>query len=494
MNNKLKIGLLLLVAALLTVSGASAVTVSVSPQTQDVAPGATFTFTVNIDSGTTDVQFAHVELNYDTTNFTANSVTAGDLLDPEPLTEPGSGTGTPGKVKYGLARTSSTAAPVNGTFITVQFTANSSASGKPTLDLDNLKLMDTDLSNISDLTINDGEVNISGTPVSTPIPTATPSPAPTSTPPSGGAKVFGSPQTQVVAPGATFTFSVNIDSGSEKLQFAHVELNYDSTKLTANTITPGNLLGADTLTEPGNGISSGKVKYGLARTSSAAAPVNGTFITVQFTAKGSASGINVLDLANAVLMNSTTSQISNPQVIDGEVNISGTPVLNWKFISVPYLLNNASVDYVLRGLVKGTDYTELYAWDSVGKQWISPVTNFTPLNGYLIKIDTSKTMPVLEKKTGAFIPPSLGLTQGWNLIGTSGENSMAAKTMLNAIDDSYYSIWNWIVPDQMYDPVVGINSNTRPAGSIGTDAFIMQPGISYWVWATEDTSLPVLGP
>src|SRR5659263_203589 len=76
------------------------------------------------------------------------------------------------------------------------------------------------------------------------------------------------------------------------------------------------------------------------------------------------------------------------------------------------------------------------------------------------------------KKTGAFIPPSLGVTKGWNLIGTSGENSIAAETMLNAIDDSYYSIWNWNVEDQMYDPVVGINSNSRPAGSVGTDAFI----------------------
>ncbi len=314
-------------------------------------------------------------------------------------------------------------------------------------------------------------------------------------PGTGGVKVYGFPtQTLVVAPGATFTFSVNIDSGSENLQFAHVELNYDKTNLTANTITSGNLLGADALAEPGNGISPGKVKFGLARTASAAAPVNGTFITVQFKARGSASGIYVLDLANAVLMNSTTSQINNSQVIDGQVNVSGTPELNWKFISVPYMLNNASVDYVLRGLVKGTDYTELYAWDTVGKQWMSPVTNFTPLNGYLIKIDTSKTMPALEKKTGAFIPPSLGVTKGWNLIGTSGENSIAAETMLNAIDDSYYSIWNWNVEDQMYDPVVGINSNSRPAGSVGTDAFIMQPGISYWVWATKDTSLPALGP
>src|SRR5659263_680305 len=103
----------------------TAVTVSVSPQTQDVAPGATFTFTVKIDSRTTDVQFAHVELNYDTTNLTANSVTSGNLLGADALTEPGSGI-SPGKVKYGLARNSS-AAPVNGTFITLQFTANSNA-------------------------------------------------------------------------------------------------------------------------------------------------------------------------------------------------------------------------------------------------------------------------------------------------------------------------------------------------------------------------------
>ena len=161
---------------ILAIAGAgSAATVSVSPQTQNVAAGGTFTFTVNIDSGTTNMQYAYVELNYDATQLAANSVTSGNLLGADALTEPGSGTGTPGKVIYGLARTSGAAAPVNGTFITVQFTAMNSASGIYSLDLDNVSLMDTTTTTIANPTVNDGQVNVSGTPgASTPTPTPTP--------------------------------------------------------------------------------------------------------------------------------------------------------------------------------------------------------------------------------------------------------------------------------------------------------------------------------
>lgn len=470
-------------------AGSAATIVSVSPQTQDVAPGGTFTFTVNIDSGTTDVQYAYVELNYDATNLTANSVAAGNLLGADALTEPGSGTGTSGKVIFGLARTSTDAAPVNGTFITLQFTAMSSASGIYSLDLDNVNLMDTTSTNIANPTINDGDVNVSGPTVP---PTTTPTPTPTPTPGTGGATVFVSPSTQPVAPGGNFNVDVMIDSGSANLQFAHVELNFDMTNLTANSITAGNLLGADALTEPGSGISPGKITYGLARTSTAAAPVNGTLITVQFTANSSASGIYSLDLANVDLMNSTTSEIADPQVSDGEVNVSGTPVLNWKFISVPYQLNNSTVAYVLDGI----EYDGLFSFDQVNKVYVGGVTNFDPLKGYLIHMDTSQEITNLERKSGQpQVPPSLDVLKGWNLIGTTDTTERDAETMLGAIDPGYYSIWNFDVPTQSYD-MIGINgkSGNIDATHVGTDVFMMQPRVSYWVWATQDTSLPAYSP
>ncbi len=456
------------------------VIVFVSPPTQDAAPGANINVDVKINSGTTNVQYAYVELNYDTTNLTANSVTSGTLLGADALTEPGSGI-TSGKVKYGLARTSTAAAPVNGTFITVQFTVKSIASGRPKLDLDNVNLMSSLTANIANPTVNDGEVNVSGTPVT-----------PTPPPGTGGATVFVSPPTQVVAPGANFNVDVKIDSGSANVQFAHVELNFDATKLTANSVTASNLLGADALTEPGSGISAGTIKYGLARTSTAAAPVNGTFITVQFTAKSSASGIYVLDLANVDLMNSTTSHITNPNVTDGAVNVSGTPVLKWAFISVPYQLNNSTIAYVLNGI----QYDGLFGFDPVNKVYVGGVTNFEPLKGYLIHMDISQDITNIERRSGQpQMPPSLDVKKGWNLIGTTDTTARNAETMLGAIDPHYYSIWNFDVSTQSYD-IVGENGKTGILDShrVGTDVFMMQPKVSYWVWANQDDSLPAYSP
>jgi hypothetical protein len=474
-------------------TGSAATIVSVSPPIQDAAPGANFNVDVKINSESANLQFAHIELNYDTTNLTANSVTAGTLLGADALTEPGSGI-SPGKIKYGLARTSSAAAPVNGTFITVQFTVKSSASGMPKLDLDNVNLMDTISTNIANPIINDGEVNVLGTPVTpTPTPTTTPTPTITPTPPgTGGATVFVSPPTQVVSPGEDFNVDVKINSGSANLQFAHVELNFNETKLTANSVTPGTLLGGDALTEPGSEISPGKIKYGFARTTSAAAPVNGTFITVQFTAKSSASGIYILDLANVDLMNSTSTNITNPQVTDGEVNVSGTPVLKWKFISVPYQLNNSSVNYVLEGI----RYDGLSGYDPVNKTYVGGVTNFEPLKGYLIHMDISQDITNIERKSGQpSVPPSLDVKKGWNLIGTSGADSKDAETMLGAIDPDYYSIWNFNVSTQGYDKI-GINGMVGPdtATHVSTVNFTMQPKLGYWVWATQETSLPAYSP
>lgn len=488
-----------LIVTLASIASAATV-VSVDPFNQNLDPGQTFNVNVRINSGTDLVQSAHVELNFNTTVLTANSVTSGNLLGTDVLNEPTNGISS-GKVKYGLARTSTNpATTVNGNFITVNFQVkNSAPGGISILDLVNVEMMNTATSAITGIQSNDGQVNVSGTSNGGGDDNGNPS--------NGGADdnsngignmavVSVIPASKNVVPGEAFTVQVNIDSGNFTVQSAHVELNFNTSVLTANTVSSGSLFGADILSEPSNGITTGKVKFGEARTSSNPATTeNGTFINVNFQVKTTApAGLSLLDLMNVELMKNISSSITSKTVNDGQVTVIIGPLppeeLKWKLISVPYLLNNSNVSFVLQGI----NYTELYAWDAVGKTWISPVTKFVPLQGYLIKMETSKPIVNLEKKPGAFIPPSLVVTKGWNLIGTSGATSMDAETMLQAIDDSYYSIWNWDVANQRYDPVVGFNTAARPAGSVGTNAFTMQPGISYWVWATKDASLPAIGP
>ncbi|MBU0777459.1 hypothetical protein KKF82_04285, partial [Patescibacteria group bacterium] len=134
------------------------------------------------------------------------------------------------------------------------------------------------------------------------------------------------PSTLTVSPGGTFTVNINADSGSSNLQAASIELNYDANVLNASSVTAGNLLGTGILIEPGSGITQGKVKYGIARTtaSNPAAPANGTFITVEFQVKSSAqAGTSMLDLVAVNLKSSATITIPSPQMKDGQVTVTG---------------------------------------------------------------------------------------------------------------------------------------------------------------------------
>jgi len=477
-------------------SVASAATVSVQPQTQNLAPGATFTFTVNVDSGSDTLSGANVELNYNTNVLVVNSIIKGSLL--------GSGSGilevpdndltTPGIIKYGVARTASNpAVSVNGVYLTVNAQIKSGApAGISLLDLTTVTLKKTASTNIADVTINDGQVNVTGG--------------------SGGgnngggggandeAMVFVSPQTQDKAPGATFSVNVNIDSGINTLSAAKIELNYNTNVLVVNSITKGSLLGSGSgiLEAPDNDLTTpGTIKYGVARTASnPAVAVDGTFLTIAFQVKGVApSGISLLDLSNVILKKNAATNIANTTVTDGQVNVSGTPLpaeLKWKYISVPYQLNNSTVANVLNGI----QYDGLFGFDPVNKVYVGGVTNFEPLKGYLIHMDISQDITNIERRSGQpQMPPALDVKKGWNLIGTTNPTAMDAETMLGAIDQGYYSIWNFDVSTQSFDKV-GVNgkSGNIDATHVGTDVFMMQPKVGYWVWATQDTSLPAYSP
>ncbi len=133
------------------------------------------------------------------------------------------------------------------------------------------------------------------------------------------------PSNQNVAPGATFSVNVNIDSGSENLQAAHVELNYDPGVLTNVVVTKGSLLGSSILDEPATPIvTTNKVTYGATRASgNTAVPVNGTFFTVQFQVSSASLGASPLSLVNVQLKQDPSNNIANPQVNDGMVTMNG---------------------------------------------------------------------------------------------------------------------------------------------------------------------------
>lgn len=294
------------------------------------------------------------------------------------------------------------------------------------------------------------------------------------------------------------TFSVNIvvSPAGPAVMGTQIKLSFDKSVLNLNSAVPGTFLGNSPVQFAKN-IDNANGTLDLGYTvagGDTAKTASGTFATLTFTVKNNApNGTSNLDLTMAKLTNATADPISGVTMNDGTITVNNGSVTppsvdssGWKFITVPFELENSSVEYVL----KGVNYTMIYAWDPVGKKPVTPVTNLKPLNGYVIRMnDTSQQITNIVRKSGPYSPSSLDVFKGWNLIGTSGTNPMNATMNLQPIGDSYYGILNWDVPAQKYD-IIGINSKTTPQGTVGTDAFIMQPKVSYWVWATANTSMP----
>jgi PGF-CTERM protein len=155
--------------------------VSIEPESiTDLSLGSTFSINVSINSSTYSLKACKIDLMYNASALTATTVTEGNLLGSQTLTEPGSGIKQPGWIHYGIARVSgNTAVPSAGTFITVEFTVNSTASnGTYLLDLSNVTFKDENNAEIPGVEVTDGNaiVGVALAPTTTPTPTPTPSP------------------------------------------------------------------------------------------------------------------------------------------------------------------------------------------------------------------------------------------------------------------------------------------------------------------------------
>ncbi len=126
-------------------------------------------------------------------------------------------------------------------------------------------------------------------------------------------------------PGEAFSIDTVIDSATYSLKACHVELSYDSDVLEATDYAYKELLGVENiLEEPGSGITTGLMKYGITRTAgNPAEPVSGALITTEFMVKEDAPEDSYnLDLHDVTLKGVTGADIPNVVVSDGMVTVS----------------------------------------------------------------------------------------------------------------------------------------------------------------------------
>ena len=147
------------------VSNTPSTHIEIQPDSQSVAQGETFSVDIYVDASTHNLKAVSIDLYYNSTVFSVNSITEGTLFGTPVLVEPGSGIITPGHIHYGMTRASGNpAVPASGVFITVEFSVDASATPGMyyTLDLED-DLRDENNNPIPGVTINDGTTTVTET-------------------------------------------------------------------------------------------------------------------------------------------------------------------------------------------------------------------------------------------------------------------------------------------------------------------------------------------
>ncbi|HII00489.1 TPA: PKD domain-containing protein [Methanosarcinaceae archaeon] len=204
--------------------------------------------------------------------------------------------------------------------------------------------------------------------------------------------------------------------------------------------------------------------------------------------------INIIEDGNTTATNSTTKE-QYIKVFDSDAKgIMLSP--GWNFISVPYALNNSSVDFLLDDV----EYESIIYYDAASEIWLD-VEELEPLKGYMVyaldfgMISLDKLVKAEDPIPGA----SVQIYKGWNAIGfTDSTESLSAEFTLGVIDDSYFEVVGPLNQATLTYAYIGRNGYEGEIGAsddkyVGTDIFLMEPYGGYWLLATENTTLYAVG-
>ncbi|HDS45327.1 MAG TPA: hypothetical protein ENN68_04420 [Methanomicrobia archaeon] len=135
---------------------------SVSPASQSVGPGDTFSITIVVAPDGEGLSAGQLDFAFDATAMQVDSVTAGNLFGANPTPAGLDLDNVAGTVSLALARKGFTTPPTpTGTFATITLTVNEDApEGTYALDITNLRLADETFVEITGIAINDGAVTI----------------------------------------------------------------------------------------------------------------------------------------------------------------------------------------------------------------------------------------------------------------------------------------------------------------------------------------------
>ena len=146
-----------------------------------------------------------------------------------------------------------------------------------------------------------------------------------------------SPSSQAVANGATFTVNLNVNTNQECRGW-QANVNFDASKLTANSVSEGAFLSAYAIPLGGGTVSGGAVTinntagtitipgYAITGAGSDGPTGTGTLCTISFTAKTGIDNYASISLSGVVVSNQTGVTIPGTTVTGGTVAIGNVPM------------------------------------------------------------------------------------------------------------------------------------------------------------------------
>ena len=167
----------------------------------------------------------------------------------------------------------------------------------------------------------------------------------------------------------------------------------------------------------------------------------------------------------------------------------------WNLFSVPCVLENDTVEYVLEGV----DYDAIVWYDASDQTWYIAV-DIVPMTAYAIIVNETQTIENIECISEPIVPPTRHMYPGWNLVGlTSFDTTKKAESTFIAggIDDSYSRVWGpW---DGTQFVQLGYNKNVLDpvvlsGKDVYTESYIIKPYEGHWIFMEQDDTLVAIGP
>ena len=304
-----------------------------------------------------------------------------------------------------------------------------------------------------------------------------------------------SPSASTVNVGEDFSVYISVDPAGNALEVINADLGFDSS-LVSLTVSNGGMF--TTMFHPGT-MSGDNVADITGLDPGVSTPGNLAVLQMHADSAGTFT-LDLSDVTVATGSGSLTPVINDGTVTINPIDIPTIPLCEgWNLFSVPRVLSNDSVEYVLDGV---DDVEAIIGYDANAQNWFIP-TSITPLTAFAIKMNASGIITDLEYMPG--VPPSRQMYEGWNLVGLTGMVQQDAEFTfgLGGIDDNYSKVWGpWDCEIGDYGDYAqhGYNKNVdNPIGfvEIGTYVYtvnyIMNPYEGHWIKMTDDAILEAIG-